>query len=101
VGPVAEEILTITSPRKGRKVKRYSRVAIRTSLADGFAVSKVQTWVNGWLKSSDRRAPYVYEWFVRSRPGTRNRIRVMAYDITGKRTTARIVVTTASRARRP
>ncbi len=46
----------------------YSRLATRTSLADGIAVREVQTLVNGWLTTSDRQAPYVCDWFVRSRP---------------------------------
>jgi hypothetical protein len=66
-------------------------VLITATASDDRGVSKVEFWIDGRRRDTDRRAPYRYNWSP-GRVYKTFRIEVRAYDASGKVATDTITV---------
>jgi len=86
--PVAK----ITSPQDGSTVK--GSVIVKARATDNARVTKVEFYVNGVLKKTDKTAPYSYSWNTRSAAsGSSNTLTAKAYDRAGNVGESAITVT--------
>jgi chitinase len=83
--------VSIDSPVSGATVG--GTVAIMASASDNAGVTKVAFYVNGSLKTTDKKAPYTYNWSTKSLKNGNYTIMVKAYDASGHVTSTSIPVT--------
>lgn len=70
--------ISITSPVSGSNV--FGVVPIETSASDDFGINKVQFYVNGVLKKTDRDLPYKYNWGTNKIFNGSYAIKVVVFD---------------------
>ena len=75
----------IKRPRNRAAVKRRSTVRVVATASDDTGVRHVEFWVNGRRRCADDARPYACRWYVGSRRGARNLIRVVAHDVAGRK----------------
>ncbi len=70
--------VSIVSPQSGDIVVK--RVTIKAKASDDNGIKKIEFYVDGELKKTQRKPPYKYRWNVTNYPGGRHTIKVKAYD---------------------
>jgi len=85
----------ITSPKDGAIVS--GKVKIRAKVTDDDGIKKVEFYVNGDLKYTDRKEPYVYKWSSvegtdKDKCGEKYCIKVIAYDTANQKASDTIKV---------
>jgi chitinase len=74
-------IVNIASPQDGSTVK--GTVIVKARATDNVGVTKVEFYVNGVLKKTDKVAPYRYSWDTGSVANGENTLIARAYDKAG------------------
>jgi chitinase len=74
-------IVNIASPQDGSTVK--GTVIVKARATDNMGVTKVEFYVNGVLKKTDKVAPYRYSWDTGSVANGENTLIARAYDKAG------------------
>ena len=74
-------IVNIASPQDGSTVK--GTVIVKARATDNVGVTKVEFYVNGVLKKTDKVAPYRYSWDTGSVANGENTLNARAYDKAG------------------
>jgi hypothetical protein len=76
-------VVRIVSPARGSRVR--GRTVVRATASDDVAVSRIELWVDGKLRTVVTDGRLAWRWQVaRTRPG-RHLIVVRAYDASGNR----------------
>ncbi len=83
--------VSIVSPSSGATIG--GTVVITAGVSDSAGVAKVAFYVNGSLKTIDKKAPYVYNWNTETSKNGSHTIMVKAYDASGNASSASIPVT--------
>lgn len=76
-------VISITSPANGSVVNPRQNVVITAFATDNIAVTKVEFYINGVLKSQSTLPPYLYTWTVPNPKKTTYTITVKATDAAG------------------
>jgi hypothetical protein len=74
--------IAITSPAGGSSLSGVITVA--ATATDDVRVEKVDFWLDGYLFSIDRTAPYAFAWDTRTSAEGSHRVEVRAYDMAGR-----------------
>ncbi|MDO8513106.1 MAG: S8 family serine peptidase [bacterium] len=87
--------VSLTYPANGQTIKMGTKVNIAATATDNVKVTKVEFYINGFLKAADTASPYSYTWNTRGKgisAGTYT-ILAKAYDAAGNISQSQISVT--------
>ena len=90
--------VSITAPAAGSEVTVGTPVAVAATAADDTAVTKVEFYIDGVLKSTDTVSPYAYSWPTTGVTAGVHSLTAKAYDAAGNVTSSSAVSVTLAAA---
>jgi hypothetical protein len=94
-GDTVKPTTAITSPANNSQVSRSKSSKITASATDNVAVTRVEFYVNGVLKCTEREVPYECYWTVPSTLGATYSLQTKAYDAAGNVGVSAVIQVTA------
>ncbi len=91
---ITSPTVSITSPADGSSVSGITNIAATAS--DNIGVTKVEFYVDGFLKGSDLSFPYTYAWNTRALSNGLHNVSAKAYDAAGNTGVSSTIAVTVS-----
>ncbi len=91
-GDTTPPTVAITSPSNGSSVFRNFTYTIRANATDNVKVDRVEFYINGTLRSTDKTSPYTASWRVPNVKNAAYTITAKAYDTSGNSASSTVTV---------